>query len=111
VAKTDTTTLSRGQDGILYKMAESRDWDKYRTLSEAEIRSELGKSRQIKEDMYTLQGKIKGGRMVRPGSSGLKVGAPNMGSQSRTRKIQSKAWERDIQDTAAGTQGGGMLRG
>eukprot|EP00601_Ochromonadales_sp_CCMP2298_P033065 CAMPEP_0173371366 /NCGR_PEP_ID=MMETSP1144-20121109/27243_1 /TAXON_ID=483371 /ORGANISM="non described non described, Strain CCMP2298" /LENGTH=85 /DNA_ID=CAMNT_0014323103 /DNA_START=63 /DNA_END=316 /DNA_ORIENTATION=+ len=67
VAKTDTTTLSRGQDGILYKMAESRDWDKYRTLSEAEIRSELGKSRQIKEDMYTLQGKIKGGRMVRPG--------------------------------------------
>ncbi len=39
-------------------MLDHKDWDKFKTLSDAELHEELNKSREIKENMYTLNGKI-----------------------------------------------------
>mmetsp|Transcript_21479 Transcript_21479/g.35966 ORF Transcript_21479/g.35966 Transcript_21479/m.35966 type:complete len:919 (+) Transcript_21479:47-2803(+) len=102
VAKVDETYLSRGNDGILYRMLDREDWNKYRTLSDAEMKEELNRSREIKENMYTLTGKFKDGKYKerKPAGSGVKMVAPQFGTQSRSRKIERRNWEQDLNTMA-----------
>lgn len=103
IAKTDATSLGVGSDGILYKMLDHKDWDKFRTLSDRELQEELHKSREIKENMSTMNGKLKNGKYgTSKSKSGIKLVAPQFGTQSRTKKIERKNWEADLQTMQSG---------
>lgn len=109
VAKTDETSLAVGSDGILYKMVEQREWGKYRTLTDSEIREELNKSREIKENMYTLNGKLKSNKYGQS-SSKIKLVAPQFGTQSRSRKIEKRNWEQDLNTLKNSGENASMLK-
>lgn len=103
IAKTDATSLGVGSDGILYKMLDHKDWDKFRTLSDRELQEEIHKSREIKENMSTLNGKLKNGKYgTSLSKSGIKLVAPQFGTQSRSKKIEKKNWEADVQTMQSG---------
>ena len=91
-----------GSDGKLYKMLDQRDWSKYRTLSDAELQEEMNKSREIKENMYTLNGKLKDGKYSSNSKSGIKLVAPQFGTQSRTRKVEKRRWDKELHTMTAG---------
>lgn len=109
MAKTDDTFLEVGSDGKLYKMLERRDWEKYRTLTDNELRDELNKSREIKENMYTLNGKLKNNKYGHSGSK-LKLVAPQFGTQSRSRKIENRHWEEDLNTLKNSSENAGLLK-
>lgn len=84
-------------------MAERNDWEKYRTLSDAEMRDELSKSVEIKENMYMLNGKLSKGKYLHGSrSSGIKLVAPQFGTQSHSRKKELRQWEQDLQHMTSG---------
>jgi hypothetical protein len=92
----------------LYKMSDRKDWEKYRTLSDADIQEELNKSREIKENMYTMSGVLKNGKYGSKGSSRIKLVAPQLGTQSRARKIENKNWEADLKAMTSGGDSSNM---
>jgi hypothetical protein len=95
----DHTSFGVGSDGKFYKMLEHKEWGKFRTLSDQEEREELSRSREIKENIYLLSGKLhddKYGATRRSG--GIKLVPPQFGTQNRTRKIEKKAWDRTMAD-------------
>ena len=85
-------------------MLEHKDWEKFRTLTDSELRDELNKSREIKENMYTLNGKMKNGKYGQSSPSKIKLVAPQFGTQSRARKIEKRNWEQDLK--TMGSNGG-----
>ncbi len=92
-------------------MLDQRDWDKYRTMTDRELQSELEKSREIKENMNILTGKLKNGKYSGSLSkSGIKLVAPQFGTQSRTKKIERKNWEADLKTMQSGGDLGKSLR-
>jgi hypothetical protein len=87
-------------------MAERNDWEKYRTLSDAEMRDELSKSVEIKENMYMLNGKLSKGKYLHGSrSSGIKLVAPQFGTQSHSRKKEIRQWEQDLHHMTSGGTG------
>jgi hypothetical protein len=86
-------------------MSDQRDWAKYRTLTDKEIRDELKKNREIKENMYTLTGKIKNGRYVNNATTGTKFVAPQFGTQTRAKKIEKRNWEADLNTMRSSGEG------
>eukprot|EP00598_Pedospumella_elongata_P001269 CAMPEP_0184969002 /NCGR_PEP_ID=MMETSP1098-20130426/1892_1 /TAXON_ID=89044 /ORGANISM="Spumella elongata, Strain CCAP 955/1" /LENGTH=852 /DNA_ID=CAMNT_0027490715 /DNA_START=65 /DNA_END=2623 /DNA_ORIENTATION=+ len=111
IAKTDDSHLGVGSDGILYKMLDQRDWDKFRTMTDRELQGERDKSREIKENMNILTGKLKNGKYSGSLSkSGIKLVAPQFGTQSRTKKIERKNWEADLKTMQSGGDLGKSLR-
>lgn len=98
--KTDRTRLSIGRDGKYYKRADDRDWGRYFVLSDDELREEIRQSIDVKENMLTLSGQFKDGRVVKkPPRDGLKFIAPQMGTASKFRRIERKNWAKDIDAT------------
>lgn len=86
-----------GSDGKLYKILDHKEWGKYRTTTEQEESDELLKSKEIKENIYMLSGKTNNGRYSSSrGSGGVKVVAPQFGTQSRTRKLERREWDREM---------------
>jgi hypothetical protein len=88
--------LSVGGDGVLYKMLDSRDWNRYHVLSEEEMQNEVRRSREVKENMYTMMGKLKNGQYTSRSKPGPKFMPPQLGTASRTKKIDQRAWEKDL---------------
>lgn len=110
IAKTDLTRLSEGGDGILYKMLDPRDQEKYRIIDEEEQQAELTKSRIIKEGMYLMSGKLKDGAYVKEKAKGLRFVPPQFGTANHKNQIDKKAWETDLKNTLQGGTGTQFLR-
>lgn len=77
-------------------MLDSRDWNRYHVLSDHEMENEMRRSREVKENMYTLMGKLKNGQYTSRNSRGPKFVAPQLGTASRSKKIDKRAWEKDL---------------
>lgn len=81
-------------------MLDPKDWNKFRILTENEQCEELQKSREIKENMYMLNGKGSTSKvfsgLASSSGRGIKLVAPQFGTQSRTRKMEKKAWEKGL---------------
>lgn len=93
-----------GSDGKLYKMLDHKEWGKFKTTTEQDDLEELRKSKEIKENIYLLNGKMTNGRYTPSRSSGgVRLVAPQFGTQSRTRKHERREWERGVDCLA--TQG------
>lgn len=86
--------MSMGADGKYYKLLDSRDWSRYQVLSDEEVKEEIRRSTQTKENMMTLTGKFKDGHYKE--KTGIKFLPPQMGTASKSRKIEKKAWEKDM---------------
>eukprot|EP01033_Poteriospumella_lacustris_P000035 gene35-22_t len=94
IAQVDRTRMSMGADGKYYKLLDSRDWSRYQVLSDEEVKEEIRRSTQTKENMMTLTGKFKDGHYKE--KTGIKFLPPQMGTASKSRKIEKRAWEKDM---------------
>lgn len=99
IAKVDETALSRGDDGVLYKLLDRSDWDKYRMLGDREQREEWTRSTEIKDSINTLSGHLKNGKYIKPTARDegrTKFVAPMLGVPSRSRKVETRRWEAGV---------------
>ena len=99
-AKTDHSRIKVGSDGIVYKMVDSREWDRYQIMTDEAVANEARRSREVKENMLLLSGKLKHGEHhIRSPKRGIgtKFVPPQLGTTSRTRKIEQKAWHNELQ--------------
>lgn len=100
IAKMDETALSRGDDGVLYKLLDRSDWDKYRVLGDREQRDEWTRSTEIKDSINTLSGHLKNGKYTKPSARDegkrTKFVAPMLGVSSRSKKIETRQWEAGV---------------
>lgn len=92
--------MSTGRDGKLYDLLEEREWNRYRIVSDQESREELLRSKEIKQNMMVLTGKIRDGRHV--SSSGIKYSAPQLGTSSRSKRIEHRTWNQEMTQAASG---------
>jgi hypothetical protein len=86
-------------------MEDKRDWLKYHTLTEHELEEEIRRSQEVRKNMLTLTGKMKDGKIVKPRKSpgSITVTAPHFGTSSKEKRIEKKAWEKELK--TAGTSG------
>ena len=99
IAKVDETALSRGDDGVLYKLLDRSDWDKYRVLGDREQRKEWTRSTEIKDNINTLNGHLKNGKYIKPAARDegrTKFVAPMLGVPSRSTKVETRRWEAGV---------------
>lgn len=99
IAKVDETALSRGDDGVLYKLLDRSDWDKYRVLGDREQKEEWTRSTEIKDSINTLSGHLKNGKYIKPAARDegrTKFVAPMLGVPSRSRKVETRRWEEGV---------------
>lgn len=85
-----------GGDGILYRLVDQRDYQKYRTLSDEQIAEEMRRSNLVKENMYTLKGQLKDGKYTSKSKSGTRFVAPQFGTASRKNKIAKRTWDQTV---------------
>jgi len=99
IPKVDETALSRGDDGVLYKLLDRSDWDKYRVLGDREQREEWTRSTEIKDNINTLSGHLKNGKYIKPAARDegrTKFVAPMLGVSSRSTKVETRRWEAGV---------------
>eukprot|EP00599_Poterioochromonas_sp_BG-1_P007565 CAMPEP_0173136430 /NCGR_PEP_ID=MMETSP1105-20130129/2478_1 /TAXON_ID=2985 /ORGANISM="Ochromonas sp., Strain BG-1" /LENGTH=793 /DNA_ID=CAMNT_0014048609 /DNA_START=96 /DNA_END=2477 /DNA_ORIENTATION=- len=98
VAKTDEGHLTIGEDGKLYRMEDRRNWGKYHTLTEEEIQEEIRRSQEVRKNMLTMTGKMKNGKIVQKANKhAVSVTSPQFGVTTKSRRIEQKAWEKELQ--------------
>lgn len=105
IAQTDRTRLSMGRDGKYYKMLDSRDWGLFHVLSDEEMQEEIRRSVEIKENMMTLTGQFKDGHYKEAPKS-IKFVPPQMGTASKSRKIERRRWQKDMKAMKSGDLSG-----
>jgi len=95
VASTYIPKKTRGSDGVLYALNREEDRGKYRTLSEEEIMEEIRISREMSTSLKIMSGKLdSSGRSRKPNSG--KFIPPTMGTNTKQRKIEKRAWDKHI---------------
>lgn len=93
IAKIDQTSLSTGSDGILYKMLDPLDWNKYKVLSNNEIHEENNKCQNIVDNINLFQGKTKYSKNYHQQA---KFFSPSFGTASKSKKIERRNWDQDL---------------
>ena len=81
--------FSTGEDGKLYKLAAEEDRNKFHILSDAEVEEELRMSQEMANTLKSVNPK-------KPAK--LKTHSVKLGTGSRSKKIEKRAWEKKIKE-------------
>lgn len=108
-ARLDDSRLSTGRDGVLYKMADRRDWEKYRTLSGPELDAEMRRSQEVKQNLMTFSGQTTySGAHRKQLKDGFRMVAPQFGTNTRDRRIETRKWDKELSRASQGMSTQGM---
>lgn len=81
-------------------MEDRRNWGKYHTLTEEEIQEEIRRSQEVRKNMLTMTGKMKNGKIVNKSHRSVTATTPQFGVTTKSRRIEQRAWEKEM-NTAA----------